>query len=762
MGKTLPRHDNTEDLQIRSEQVKLVYKPILNASITSFVAACFLAFIQWPVISHGIILTWLMCMGCLVIARAISYVAFYRVNPGITDIKFWEKLSFSITIFVSIVWGAAGIFLFPEGAFERQTATIVIISGMSSGAAATLSALRWTFWTFLPIAMLPLIFNLFTEATDITTSLALMCLVYTFFLLQTSERNYKTNLQNISLRINSGNEEERIRKSEQTVIKTAEILKSIAAGESASKIYDDIARLYESRHPGLRCSMLTLHGNKLHHGRAPSLPEAYCQAVHGLENGPNIGSCGTSTYTGQRVIVEDIETDPKWSKLKGIALQHGMRCCWSEPIKNSSGKVLGAFGMYYDHPAEPTDEESIDLESAARLAAIVMEREERENQLNQKHKMEAVGYMAGGMAHNFNNNLSIILGNVELSQMKQAPGSDVIPFLENAKIAVRRSRDLVQKIITYSRKGITHKAPMQLVTIIDETLDLLHSTLATSVTLQRNFAPDSETKLINADASQIQEILINLCNNAIHAMDEKGEVKISLGFVDLLQHDIPVQYNCFPGHYAKLSVQDSGCGISEEMLNKIFDPFYTTKEEHEGAGMGLSTVQGVVAQHGGIIKVNSVIGRGTIFDLYFPIIDEAPVSAPAPENTTFARGTEHILFVDDDGMLVSLGEQLLTEMGYQVSTMTDSAEALKTFTANADRFDLVITDQTMPSLTGKDLIREIKKVRPDIPSILYTGYSSKVDEEEARRLGISAFLMKPLDLQVLSQTIRRVLGEEEE
>jgi PAS domain S-box-containing protein len=385
------------------------------------------------------------------------------------------------------------------------------------------------------------------------------------------------------------------------------------------------------------------------------------------------------------------------------------------------------------------------------------EREEMETQLRQKHKMEAVGYMAGGMAHNFNNNLGIILGNVELAQLKQPRNSDVIPLLENAKIAVGRSRDLVRKIITYSRQGIQQKAPMRLTTIADETISLLKSTLPATVALQKGYSPDCNETLINADASQIQEVLINLCNNAIQAMQEKGELKIQLKPVELTQKEIPAQYDCLPGRYAKLSVQDSGCGMPAEMLDKIFDPFYTTKEAYEGAGMGLATVQGIVAQHGGIIKVNSVPDQGTVFNLYFPIIEQTYIDESEEENTTLPRGTERILFVDDDEMLASLGEKLLIEMGYQVTVMNESTEALKMFAVNAEHFDLVFTDQTMPQLSGKDLIKELKKIKPDIPTILCTGYSSKIDEDHAKELGINAFMMKPLDLIKLAQTVRRVL-----
>ena len=412
---------------------------------------------------------------------------------------------------------------------------------------------------------------------------------------------------------------------------------------------------------------------------------------------------------------------------------------------DKNGAVVGGIGFTQDITEQKQAEER---------------HRELEEQLRQKHKMEAVGYMAGGMAHNFNNNLGIILGNVELSQLKvQDP--TVQGFLKNAKTAVHRSRDLVSQIITYSRKGIQNKSPIQLLTIIDETITLLRSTLPTTVNLQKIISPDCGSDSINADASQIQEILLNLFNNAVQAMDEKGEILISLEPVELSQAEIPVQYDGIPGKYAKLSVQDSGCGMPAEMLDKIFDPFFTTKELHEGTGMGLATVQGIVAQHGGIIKVNSIPDQGTVFNLYFPIVEET-ATEPTPINEDMPKGTERILFVDDDEMLVELGRLILTEMGYQVVTMTESTEALKLFTANPNHFDLVITDQTMPDLTGKDLLQELKKIRPDLRTILCTGFSSKIDEDRAKQQGIDAFCMKPFDLPEMLQTVRRVLDGDKE
>jgi PAS domain S-box-containing protein len=411
-------------------------------------------------------------------------------------------------------------------------------------------------------------------------------------------------------------------------------------------------------------------------------------------------------------------------------------------IVDDSGNVVGLIGTLKDIT------ERIEAEQ---------EQQKLLEQLQQKHKMEAVGYMAGGMAHNFNNNLAIILGNIVLSQRK-VKNPKVQEHLENAKIATLRSRDLISQIMTYSRRGVHNKSTIKLKTIIDETTTLLRSTLPSTLSLKTSINPTCDAVFINAAASQIQEILINLCNNAVQAMGEKGEITISLELVELNQSEIPSLYDGLPGQYAKLSVQDNGCGITDEMVDKIFDPFFTTKEDYEGAGMGLATVQGIVARHNGVIKVKSIPNKGTAFNLYFPRVEE-PTTEPVPINVDMPKGTEKILFVDDDKELAKLGKELLSGMGYQVTMITESIEALKRFNTDPNYFDLVITDLTMPKFTGQDLIQKLKQVRPNLPAILYTGYSRKIDETRAKELGVNALLMKPLNLPELLQAVRRVLDE---
>ncbi len=385
---------------------------------------------------------------------------------------------------------------------------------------------------------------------------------------------------------------------------------------------------------------------------------------------------------------------------------------------------------------------------------------EMEDQLRQKYIMEAVGLMAGGIAHNFNNNLAIILGNVELSQIRLPEGSGVAEYLNNAKIAIMRSRDLVQQILTYSRDGEGVKLPVQLPLLIDETIKLLRSTLPATIDLQKAISASCYSTTIHADSSRVQEALINLCNNAVYAMDEQGILTIGLDAVQLHAQEIPAQFVCLPGRYVKLSIHDTGSGIAPEHVDKVFDPFFTTKDVNEGTGMGLATVHSIIAQHNGMIKVASHPGEGTTFELYFPMVEQGQSEQVSPIENVLPRGDERILFVDDDEMLSQLGETMLSEMGYQVTAMTSSVSALELFRSNPDSFDLVITDQTMPELCGKDLIENMLKVRPDLATILCTGFSSKIDKEAAEALGCKAFCMKPLNVSELVELVREVLDSD--
>lgn len=403
---------------------------------------------------------------------------------------------------------------------------------------------------------------------------------------------------------------------------------------------------------------------------------------------------------------------------------------------------------------------------AAALAQRESERERAEQQqkkleseLRQKYKMEAVGLMAGGIAHNFNNNLAIILGNIELAKLKFRGDSAILTHFDDAITAVQRSRDLTKQILSYSRQDNHELVTVKLSLIVEETLKLLRSTVPSTVALNYRPQPTAEDAMVKADSTRIQEALINLCNNAVQAMDESGELAIGLKITALQQDDIPVRYSCAPGSYVCLEVKDTGCGMTAEIIEKIFDPFFTTKEVDKGTGMGLSTVQGIVEQHNGLIKVQSQPDNGTMFELFLPLAGEPESFQEQAEEVEPLVGTEKILFLDDEKMLAQLGGELLTSLGYQVETMTDSLEALDVLKKNPDRFDLLVTDQTMPKLTGLELVAEIRRFKPELPVILCTGYSSKVPEGHADELDVAGFCMKPLERASLAELVRKVLDQ---
>ncbi len=395
------------------------------------------------------------------------------------------------------------------------------------------------------------------------------------------------------------------------------------------------------------------------------------------------------------------------------------------------------------------------IDISERVAAE-QQRQELEAQLRQKYKVEAIGLMAGGMAHNFNNNLAIILGSVELAQRRVDQEHKINPLLENIRTAALRSRDLVQQVLVYSRKGVVNREQVCPAEVVKETVKLLQLTIPATVHLRCQIEPDADELHVRGDATQIQEALINLSNNAVYAMEEKGELVISVSRPDLSSISLPPHVERSEAGYVRIAVEDSGCGIAPELLDKIFDPFFTTKDVHSGTGMGLATVQGVMDQHVGLVEVESTPGRGTLFTLLFPVYEAGDTIA----DEAFAasvEGEEHILLVDDDPMVADVGRQMLEQGGYKVTVATGGSQAMRLVQEDPHRFDLVITDQAMPELNGQELIVRLLEIRSDLPVILCTGYSSRIDAEGAKALGARAFLLKPLKMLELLARVRQVL-----
>jgi signal transduction histidine kinase/DNA-binding response OmpR family regulator len=378
-----------------------------------------------------------------------------------------------------------------------------------------------------------------------------------------------------------------------------------------------------------------------------------------------------------------------------------------------------------------------------------------EDRLRQAHKMEAIGTLAGGIAHDFNNILAAIIGYTDLSLISEHCDPTIRKNLEQVKKASDRAKDLVAQILAFSRIEEFKEEFIDIAPVMKEALKLLRATIPSSITIKSDI-PTGLGK-VATDPTKIYQVLMNLCTNAAHAMANREGV-LTITFDRARQRDLPKEAQINKSRdWVVLSVADTGSGISKENRERIFDPYFTTKEKGEGTGLGLAMVHGIVRSSGGVIDVSSRPDSGSTFNLYFPSFGNEKFISDEIPFTSMKGGTERILFVDDELMLAEMAGKMLEKLGYDVDVLADSREALSTFKVNPGHYDLLITDQTMPHLSGMELAREILGAAPGLPVILYSGYSANINTKALEEIGIHAFLMKPLSMSGLAGAVRDAL-----
>jgi PAS domain S-box-containing protein len=442
---------------------------------------------------------------------------------------------------------------------------------------------------------------------------------------------------------------------------------------------------------------------------------------------------------------------------------------WERLRRNGQARLRGEpVPSHYEFQGVRKDGTLIWLETAvslitwegkpARLATMldITDRKQLEHHFRQAQKMAAIGTLAGGIAHDFNNILSAILGFADLTRDAVRQDSTAWFHLQEVLKAGRRAKHLVQQILAFSRQTATTRQPLCLRALLGEALPLLRALLPTTIAIQSHVAQDIGPVL--ADPTQMHQVLLNLCSNAEFAMRMTGgTLTLGVDVVDVDEAFLTQHPTLLPGPYVRLTVQDTGCGMDVTTLERIFEPFYTTKEVGEGTGMGLAVVHGIVTSHNGMITVKSSPGQGSNFAIYLPRMT-TPAERQTSVEETVPLGHGSVLFVDDEEALARLGQELLQRLGYEVVSSTSSTQALAVFQSMPQHFDLVVTDQTMPQMTGERLAQELRRIRPDIPIILCTGFSHVMNATKAQALGIDAFCMKPLVAQELALTIRQVLA----
>ncbi|MBM4329748.1 MAG: response regulator [Deltaproteobacteria bacterium] len=444
----------------------------------------------------------------------------------------------------------------------------------------------------------------------------------------------------------------------------------------------------------------------------------------------------------------------------GIA--HNVRCCF----KSGEGSVFESLYMvkwvkevYLRCHLTPIRDKDGRIFSVQAIMENISEEKKLKDQLIQAQKTEAIGILAGGVAHEFNNILSVIIGFTELASYGIPEESTALLNLQTVLKASHRAKDLVNQILTFSCRSEQERKPVEITPIVKETLKVLRAFLPSTIEVRQKI--ESNTGIIKADPTQIHQVLMNLCTNAAHAMGENGGVlEVSLTNLEMGANTAGQNTDVLPGPYIRLTVSDTGHGMAPDVLEKIFDPYFTTKKVGEGTGLGLAVVQNIVKSHGGAITVSSEPGKGSAFQVYFPCVEKVKEMGEIQKAESLPLGgRERILFVDDEQVLADLGKKMLERLGYEVVTRTNSLEALDLFRKQPDKFHLVVTDMTMPNMTGARLTRELLRIRHDLPVILCTGFNEQMDEIKAKVLGVQEFVMKPFDYNNLANTIRRALDE---
>ncbi len=387
----------------------------------------------------------------------------------------------------------------------------------------------------------------------------------------------------------------------------------------------------------------------------------------------------------------------------------------------------------------------------------ITEQKKIEDQLRQAQKMEAIGTLAGGIAHDFNNILAGIFGYAQLTEMSLENPDKARKNIDQVLKGAKRAGGLVRQILTFSRHNEHKKSPLQLFSIVKETVKFLRSSIPATIEIHEKILSRAT---VLADPTQAHQVVMNLCTNAYHAVGEsRGGLFVELNDVKITLNN-EMANHCKPGNYVKLEIRDTGHGMDKKTLERIFDPYFTTKKIDKGTGLGLSVVDGIVKKHNGFIKVYSKLGHGSKFQVFWPVIENKDFNyRPEKNNIGLPKGTEQIMLVDDETDILVTTREILERQGYKVVTFENGASALQAFAKNPDFFDLIITDMAMPRMAGDELAANLLKIRQDIPIFLCTGFSENMSEEKAIALGINGFFLKPINIKELSQKIREVLGK---
>jgi two-component system, cell cycle sensor histidine kinase and response regulator CckA len=713
------------------ERTRLLFNNSRTAAIVNICIA-FLTFLAIP--SQTYVWLWLI-LGIAVI-RLIFHFWFKRQSEQRTNLKEIYLLTLILVALQGASWGIASILLYNSATDFHRFYLIAIICGMTGGGVLTLAPSILAFSCFTLPAVVPLVFTFLIQSDKTFRHAGFMGVVFLLAIHLLAKRISDSNVRLLESRSRLEiTTTELARHKEHLEVLVQERTKELADSREnyrqlTEEINDAIFELdSEGRITYLSPAITAITG----HQPEKMLGLHFSDIVF-LDDLPKIQEKFHMVLSG---ILEPAE----FRIIDSAGIPHWVRTS-SRPILSDAG-TRGIRGILTDIENEKQE---------------MIEKTKLLQRIHDNQKLEAIGTLAGGIAHDFNNILSVIIGFCEITKISNAENRSVCDNMDKVLKASERARGLVRQILTFSKKTQQDRELVEPHILLHEGIELLSGSIPKTIKIVENISKDSAPIL--ADPAQFNQIIVNLCTNAYYAMKEKGGVlEISLDSVMIDSETAHLLSDMqAAGPYVRLKVGDTGHGIPDESLPRIFEPFYTTKPTGEGTGLGLSVIHGVIRSMGGAITVESKVGKGSIFTIYLPRQEEK-ISATTDSTNVPQGNGEHILVVDDEEMLAYLGQELLLSLGYTVTMTTSGKDCLNKFLAEPSAYDAVVTDQTMPDITGIQLAVEIMGVRPDLPVIICTGHSDILNEEKAAQMNIAAFLNKPFRRDILAKTLHEVLDK---
>ena len=728
-GHAVGRYPIIEDTYFQ-ERTRLLLHNSRTAAIVNICIA-FLTYLALP--SQGYVWLWLI-LGVAVI-RLIVHFWFKGKSGPSNHLKVLYVTTLFLVALQGATWGIASIFLYNSATDFHRFYLIAILCGMTGGSVLTLAPSVLAFACFTLPAVVPLVFTLLIQSDKTFRHAGFMGVVFLFAVHILAKRISEAHSELVASRrhLEITTEELARHKNHLEVLVEERTQELADSRENYGRLTEEINdAIYELDSQGLitylspAITAITGHQPEKLIG-LHFLDFVFLDDRSFLQNKFSTVLSGILGPAEFRII--DSTRNPHWVRTS------------SRPIPGDDGPK-GLRGILTD-----IENEKREMVEKAKLL----------QQIHDNQKLEAIGTLAGGIAHDFNNILSVIIGFCEITKMDNADNRSVFDNMDKVLKAAERARGLVRQILTFSKKTKQGRELVEPSILLHEGIELLSGSIPKTIKIREHISEDSAPIL--ADPAQFNQIVVNLCTNAYYAMKEKGGVlDISLDTIVLDKEKADGLPDLSAGPYVRLKVQDTGQGIPEESLPRIFEPFYTTKPTGEGTGLGLSVIHGVIRSMGGTITVESTRGEGSIFTVYLPRQEEKLPVKTEPQKVPQGNG-EHILIVDDEEMIAYLGQELLISLGYTATMCTSGKDGLERFLTEPDSYDAVVTDQTMPDLTGIQLAVEIMAVRPDLPVIICTGYSDVLTEEKAAQMNIAAFLNKPFRRDILARTLHRIFQE---